>query len=93
MVVVTPLWPNLAEIPKILGADVVRVPLVFGAQGWTLELDRLLSSLTGGKGRAYQGEKEPEAAQKEFAKVRALHQKAEGDVASQMSRLQQTRPK
>src|SRR5437763_9500154 len=45
VVVVTPLWPNLTEIPKILGADVVRVPLVFGAKGWTLELDRLLTAL------------------------------------------------
>ena len=46
VVVVTPLWPNLTEIPKILGAEVVRVPLVFGASGWTLELDRLLAVLT-----------------------------------------------
>ena len=27
VVVVTPLWPNLVEIPKILSADVVCVPL------------------------------------------------------------------
>ena len=30
VVCVTPLWPNLTEIPKILGADVVRVALEFG---------------------------------------------------------------
>ena len=46
VVAVTPLWPNLTEIPKILGAEVVRVPLVFGAAGWTLDLDRLLAALT-----------------------------------------------
>jgi len=44
-VCVTPLWPNLTEIPKILGAEVVRVPLEFGRDGWTLDLDRLLSAL------------------------------------------------
>src|SRR5258706_15599470 len=46
VVCVTPLWPNLTEIPKILGAEVVRVPLEFGKDGWTLDLDRLLSALT-----------------------------------------------
>ena len=45
---VTPLWPNLTEIPKILGAEVVRVPLAFGPGGWTLDLDRLLAALTPG---------------------------------------------
>ena len=45
---VTPLWPNLTEIPKILGADVARVPLTFGSGGWTLDLDRLLAALTPG---------------------------------------------
>ena len=46
VVCVTPLWPNLTEIPKILGAEVVRVPLEFGAGGWRLDLDRLLEALT-----------------------------------------------
>jgi aspartate/methionine/tyrosine aminotransferase len=46
VVVVTPLWPNLPEIPKILGAEVVRVPLAVAAAGWTLDLDRLLAALT-----------------------------------------------
>ncbi|HEY2816684.1 MAG TPA: pyridoxal phosphate-dependent aminotransferase [Casimicrobiaceae bacterium] len=45
VVAVTPLWPNLVEIPKILGARVTRVPLVFTASGWTLDLDRLLDAL------------------------------------------------
>jgi aspartate/methionine/tyrosine aminotransferase len=48
VVVVTPLWPNLVEIPKILSADVVCVPLSFGASGWSLDLDRLLDALTPG---------------------------------------------
>jgi aspartate/methionine/tyrosine aminotransferase len=48
VVVVTPLWPNLVEIPKILSADVVCIPLAFGASGWTLDVDRLLDALTPG---------------------------------------------
>ncbi|MEQ5838121.1 pyridoxal phosphate-dependent aminotransferase [Paraburkholderia acidicola] len=46
VVAVTPLWPNLVEIPKILGAHVETVALDYGAQGWTLDLDRLLAALT-----------------------------------------------
>lgn len=46
VVEVTPLWPNLVEIPKILGAQVECVPLAFSPQGWRLDLDRLLSALT-----------------------------------------------
>jgi aspartate/methionine/tyrosine aminotransferase len=48
VVCVTPLWPNLTEIPKILGADVVRVPLSFDRDGWTLDVERLLAALTPG---------------------------------------------
>lgn len=48
VVVVTPLWPNLVEIPKVLSADVVCVPLDYGRDGWTLDLDRLLAALTPG---------------------------------------------
>lgn len=47
VVAVTPLWPNLFEIPKILGADVVRVPLQFG-QTWELDVQQLLDALTPG---------------------------------------------
>ena len=46
VVVVTPLWPNLVEIPKILSAHVTCVPLDFSVRGWTLDLDRLLAALT-----------------------------------------------
>ena len=48
VVVVTPLWPNLVEIPKILSADVTCVPLKFAAGAWTLDLDRLLAALAPG---------------------------------------------
>lgn len=46
VVAVTPLWPNLVEIPKILGAAVDTVALRFTPQGWGLDLDRLLRALT-----------------------------------------------
>ncbi|MFP4829186.1 pyridoxal phosphate-dependent aminotransferase [Paraburkholderia sp. BR10879] len=46
VVAVTPLWPNLVEIPKILGATVETVSLDYGERGWTLDLDRLLATLT-----------------------------------------------
>lgn len=50
VVIVTPLWPNLIEIPKILGANVVTVPLQLStardAPVWEIDLDRLLDALT-----------------------------------------------
>src|SRR5947207_11666535 len=46
VVVVTPLWPNLVEIPKVLSARVTCVPLEFNVHGWALDLDRLLAALT-----------------------------------------------
>jgi aspartate/methionine/tyrosine aminotransferase len=46
VVVVTPIWPNIAEIPRILGASVTRVPLVVRNGRWDLDLDRLLAALT-----------------------------------------------
>ena len=49
LVAVVPLWPNLTEIPRILGAEVVRVPLQPDEQGlWQLDLERLLAELTPG---------------------------------------------
>jgi len=48
VVAVTPLWPNLVEIPRILGATVETVSLDHGADGWTLDLDKLLAALTPG---------------------------------------------
>jgi aspartate/methionine/tyrosine aminotransferase len=52
VVAVTPLWPNLVEIPKILGAEVTTVPLQFGRNPakplWELDVDQLLAALTPG---------------------------------------------
>src|SRR5262252_6875769 len=44
VVEVTPLWPNLVEIPKVLGAAVECVALRFTPLGWVLDLDRLLAA-------------------------------------------------
>jgi len=46
VVVVTPLWPNVAEIPKILGAQVERFPLQVMQGRWQLDLEGLLARLT-----------------------------------------------
>jgi aspartate/methionine/tyrosine aminotransferase len=48
VVEVVPLWPNLQEIPKILGASVSTVPLAFSPSGWKLDLDRLIDALKPG---------------------------------------------
>ena len=53
VVEVVPLWPNLQEIPKILGAHVTTVALEFSRAGWRLDLDRLLDSLTPGTRAVY----------------------------------------
>jgi aspartate/methionine/tyrosine aminotransferase len=53
VVEVTPLWPNLVEIPKVLGAQVECVPLDFAPSGWTLDLDRLLAALGPGTRALY----------------------------------------
>ncbi len=45
-VIVTPVWPNLVEIPRILGAEAVTFPLTYSASGWKLDLQRLLDTLT-----------------------------------------------
>ena len=38
VVEVVPLWPNLQEIPKILGAEVATVALKFSPEGWRLDV-------------------------------------------------------
>ena len=48
VVAITPLWPNVCEIPKILSAQVERVSLSVRGGRWTLDLDRLLDALTPG---------------------------------------------
>ena len=46
VVVVTPVWPNVAEIPRILGADVVRVSLKPVAGEWRLDTQELIDAIT-----------------------------------------------
>jgi aspartate/methionine/tyrosine aminotransferase len=46
VVILTPHWPNLGEIPKVMGAQVEAVPLQLAHGAWTLNLEQLLSALT-----------------------------------------------
>lgn len=47
VVAVTPLWPNLVEMPKLLGASVKTFALTFDGS-WRLDLDGLLQALAPG---------------------------------------------
>jgi aspartate/methionine/tyrosine aminotransferase len=53
VVEVVPLWPNLQEIPRILGASVATVALEFSPQGWRLDCERLLGELKPGTRALY----------------------------------------
>ena len=53
VVQVVPLWPNLQEIPKILGATVDTVALKFSGEGWKLDLQQLLEKLKPGTRALY----------------------------------------
>ena len=53
VVQVVPLWPNLQEIPKILGARVETVALQFSASGWKLPLQKLLDAAKPGTKALY----------------------------------------
>lgn len=44
--VVTPVWPNVMEIPRILSASMSGVPLEPAQGKWRLDLDRLMDALT-----------------------------------------------
>jgi len=46
--IVTPVWPNVTAQPRIMGAEVVRVPLACTAGRWTLDLQRLLDAAPAG---------------------------------------------
>lgn len=46
VVMVTPIWPNIAEIPRILGGQVTRVPLAVSNGRWSLDVGRLIEALT-----------------------------------------------
>jgi aspartate/methionine/tyrosine aminotransferase len=51
VVIPSPVWPNAAAAAGILGARPVEVPMSFGNEGWTLDLDRLAAGI-GPKARA-----------------------------------------
>lgn len=58
VVAVTPLWPNITSAPRLMGAQIVRVPLQFargsdGSWQWQLDIDRLLDELTPGTRALY----------------------------------------
>ena len=53
VVEVVPLWPNLQEIPRILGAHVETVALEFSPSGWLLNIEKLLKALTPGTRALY----------------------------------------
>ena len=53
VVEVVPLWPNLLEIPKILGASVATVALQFSPSGWRLDVERLIGELRPGTRALY----------------------------------------
>lgn len=46
VVVVTPVWPNLVQIPRVLGAEVETFRLEPKNGVWSLDLDRLMERLT-----------------------------------------------
>lgn len=46
VVMSTPHWPNLREIPRIVGARTLAVPLQLHEQTWQLDLDRFIDALT-----------------------------------------------
>ncbi|MGB9369642.1 MAG: pyridoxal phosphate-dependent aminotransferase [Xanthobacteraceae bacterium] len=46
VVIPTPTWPNAAAAAGIIGARVVEVPMSFGNDGWSLDLERLGAAIT-----------------------------------------------
>lgn len=46
VVIPTPSWPNAAAATGIVGARAVEVPMSFGNDGWSLDLDRLAAAVT-----------------------------------------------
>ena len=46
VVIPTPAWPNFAAATIIGGARAVDVPMTFGNDGWTLDLDRFFAAVT-----------------------------------------------
>lgn len=48
VVAVTPVWPNLTEIPRILGAEVRRVGIRPREGRWSLDVQELIEAITPG---------------------------------------------
>ncbi len=46
VVIVTPVWPNLTSMPRIMSANVVRVALECRKGAWSLDLQKLLDAAT-----------------------------------------------
>jgi aspartate/methionine/tyrosine aminotransferase len=46
VIIPTPAWPNAAAAVGLTGAKPVSVPMSFGNQGWTLDLERLGAAIT-----------------------------------------------
>jgi aspartate/methionine/tyrosine aminotransferase len=46
VVIPTPTWPNAAAAAGIVGARAVEVPMTFGNDGWSLDLERLAGAVT-----------------------------------------------
>jgi len=44
VVIPTPAWPNCAAALELLGATVVPIPFDFAADGWRLQLDRVMAA-------------------------------------------------
>src|SRR5262249_11607265 len=46
VIIPTPAWPNAAAAAGIIGARAIQLPLSFGNDGWTLDLDRLAAAIS-----------------------------------------------
>jgi aspartate/methionine/tyrosine aminotransferase len=46
VIIPTPAWPNAAAAAGVIGAKPVLVPMNFGNDGWTLDLERLTGAIT-----------------------------------------------
>jgi aspartate/methionine/tyrosine aminotransferase len=47
VIIPTPAWPNAAAAAGIAGAHPVEVPMRFGNDGWTLDLEKVAAAITG----------------------------------------------
>jgi len=48
VVVVTPLWPNIAAAVRVAGAEAIEVPLSFAAHGYSLDFEALEAAIKPG---------------------------------------------